>query len=106
MVVVICRKQLCGPGDTIQSYNHQAYHKPQQIQKLSNNHHSSHEDDIDVGKAGDEVIKLEGKMMIRSVDNRLSLHQSFNGLMFKVSSQTLYWVFAEPENFIKLSRTC
>ena len=76
MVVVICRKQLCGPGDTIQSYNHQTYHKPQQIQKLSNNHHGSHEDDIDVGKAGDEVIKLEGK--IRSVDNRLSLHQSFN----------------------------
>ena len=64
VVVIICRKQLCGPGDTIQSYNHQTYHKPQQIQKLSNNHQGSHEDDIDVGKAGDEVIKLEGKMMM------------------------------------------
>ena len=52
---IICRKQLCGPGETIQSYNHQTYHKPQ----LKYGHHH-HEDDIDVGKAGDEVVKLEG----------------------------------------------
>ena len=64
VVVLICRKQLCGPGETIQSYNHQTYHKPQLIQKLSNSHHlnnAAHDDDIDVGKVGDEVIKLEGK---------------------------------------------
>ena len=64
MVVIICRKQLCGPGETIQSYNHQTYHKPQLIQKLSNSHHSSRisqdEDMIDVGKVGDELVKLEG----------------------------------------------
>ena len=57
------RKQLCGPGETIQSYNHQTYHKPQLIHKLSNNHLGGHEDgDIDVGKVGDEVVKLEGNI--------------------------------------------
>ena len=61
--VLLFRKQLCGPGETIQSYNHQTYHKPQLIHKLSNNHLGGHEDgDIDVGKVGDEVVKLEGNI--------------------------------------------
>ena len=50
------RKQLCGTGETIQSYHHQTYHRPQVIQK-----HLSNDDDIDVGKVGDEVIELESE---------------------------------------------
>lgn len=55
-IILYCRKQLCGTGETIQSYHHQAFHRPQVIQK-----HLSNDDDIDVGKVGDEVIKVEGK---------------------------------------------
>jgi len=52
------KKQLCGTGETIQSYHHQTFHRPQVIQK-----HLSNDDDIDVGKVGDEVIELENDRM-------------------------------------------
>ena len=59
-MVLWFRKQLCGPGETIQSYNHQSYHKPQLLHKHGG-HLSQDNDDIDVGKVGDEIIKHEGK---------------------------------------------
>ena len=61
-MVLWFRKQLCGPGETIQSYNHQSYHKPQLLHKHGG-HLSQDNDDIDVGKVGDEIIKHEGKLI-------------------------------------------
>ena len=62
-MVLWFRKQLCGPGETIQSYNHQSYHKPQLLHKHGG-HLSQDNDDIDVGKVGDEIIKHEGKHIL------------------------------------------
>ena len=64
--IVLFRKQLCGPGETIQSYNHQTYHKPQ---LKFNSHHLNDDTDIDVGKVGDEVVKLEGKSITLSIND-------------------------------------
>ena len=65
-MVLWFRKQLCGPGETIQSYNHQSYHKPQLLHKHAG-HLGQDNDDIDVGKVGDEIIKHEGKYIFFSL---------------------------------------
>jgi hypothetical protein len=53
---------MSGIGETIQSYNHKSYHRPHVLDKTSSKLMGScHDDDIDVGKAGDEMMDLESK---------------------------------------------
>jgi hypothetical protein len=55
---------MSGIGETIQSYNHKSYHRPHVLDKTSNSKlmmASCHDDDIDVGKAGDEMMDMESK---------------------------------------------
>merc|ERR1719460_2659446 len=47
------KKAMGMQGETIQSYHHQSFHRPQVINK-----HLSHEDDIDVGK-DEQIVEIE-----------------------------------------------
>merc|ERR1719400_524259 len=48
------KKAMGMQGETIQSYHHQSFHRPQQVI----NKHLSHEDDIDVGK-DEQIVEIE-----------------------------------------------
>ena len=53
---------MSGIGETIQSYNHKSYHRPHVLDKTSSKLMVGlHDDDIDVGKASDEMMDMESK---------------------------------------------
>ncbi len=66
---------MAGMGETIQSYNHKSYHRPHVLDRSGSSSSSSklmlgtcHDDDIDVGKAGDEMMDMESKYQISLKD--------------------------------------